>query len=365
MRILHLISSSGLFGAERVMLVLCKALTKKSFHPIVGVIKNKKNPHTEIGDEAESSGLSTVIFPCNGQFDLKLIFKIRKFIKKHKIDIVHSHGYKSNLFGLLASYRMVSTITTNHNWLTNHWRLKIYCLLDSIWMRKFDQIVAVSEKIKEEMLNKKIPGNKISVIDNGIDLDRFQEISSADSIKKEFAIAEEDIVIGSIGNLGYEKGQVYLLQAAKEIIAKNDKVKFLIVGDGILRKELENKAIEYGLTNHIIFTGIRKDIPQLLSLMNIFVLPSIREGLPMVLLEALASRTPVIATKVGAVPKLISNNLTGILIDPGDISAIALAIDALIKNADKAKRLAENGYKRVEKEFSSEAMCDRYIKLYN
>ena len=158
MRILHLISSVGLFGAERVAVELCKSL-KKTYHcePILGVIRNAYNPHEEILEEAKENSIPHAVFSCRSQLDLKLVFSMREFIRKNRVDIVHCHGYKSNFYGLLASSGQVPSVTTNHNWLTAHWRLKIYCILDSLWIRFFDRIVAVSNEIKEDMLKYKIP----------------------------------------------------------------------------------------------------------------------------------------------------------------------------------------------------------------
>lgn len=365
MQILHLISSNGLFGAERVVIELSKSLRLiNNCKPIVGVIKNLKNPHTEIAEEAKSNGLMTIVFPCKGKFDIKTISEIRKFMKRVQIDLIHCHGYKSNLYGLLASKNILPTLTTNHNWLTWHWKLKIYCFFDSLWIRHFDRIVAVSEEIKRSMLKYKIPKEKIKVIDNGIDIERFNKEILTKNIKREFGINENVKVVGTIGSLKFEKGHTFLLRAAKEILNINKDVKFLFVGDGPLRKILEDETKNLGIEKDIIFTGLRNDIPELLSIMDIFVLPSVKEGLPMVILEAMASKKPVIATKVGGIPKVINNEENGILVEPKDVSALKHSIIDLMNNVSKMHRLAYEGYEKVKRNFSSDAMCKKYYDLY-
>ncbi len=365
MKILHLISSSSLFGAERVVIELSKSL-KNTYdcHPIVGIIKNAYNPHIEVAEEAKANHIDSVIFPCRGQFDLKLISLIRKYIKNNKIDIIHCHGYKSNFYGLLSAKNKLPLVTTNHNWLTHHWRLKIYCFLDGLWIRYFDRIVAVSDDIKKDMLRYRIPEKKIIVIDNGIDIERFSSEISTENIKEEFGINGNIKVIGTIGSLKIEKGHIYLLKGAKEIIKKYKDIKFFIIGDGPLRKQLEDEAKNLGIEKNVIFTGLRNDVPELLSIMDVFVLPSIKEGLPMVLLEAMAAKKPVVATRVGAVPKVIENDENGILIGPKDVSGLEKAIITLINNKEKAHDLAFKGYTKVKKYFSSENMCRRYLNLY-
>jgi glycosyltransferase involved in cell wall biosynthesis len=366
MQILHLISSVGLFGAERVVIELSKSL-KKTYHcePIIGIIRNVYNPHEEILEEAKSNDINYTIFGCRDQLDLKLAFSIREFIKKNKIDIIHCHGYKSNFYGLLASKGQIPSVTTNHNWLTSHWKLKIYCILDSIWIRFFDRIVAVSNEVKKDMLRYKIPEEKIRVIDNGIALDRFEKVVDAKNIKNQLGFEEKIRIIGTIGRLGIEKGHIYLLEAARQILDVVKDLKFLIIGNGPLRKQLEEKSEKLGIKKHVIFMGQRKDIPELLMAMDIFVLPSIKEGLPVTLLEAMAAKRPVIATRVGAIPKVIENKDTGILVEPKDVTGLRDAIMNLLNDPGRMNLFAREGFNRVCMDFSSDEMGKNYLKLYN
>jgi glycosyltransferase involved in cell wall biosynthesis len=365
MRVLQLISSTGLFGAERVVLELSKSLRlMANCYPTVGVIKNLKNPHTEVTDEAESNDLSTVLFPCRGKFDLHTIFEIRDFVTRHKIDLIHCHGYKSNFYGLLASKNTLPTLTTNHNWLTTHWKLKVYCFLDAMWIRHFDRIVAVSEEIKREMVKYNVPEKKIAVIDNGIDIEEFHREISTEKIRKEFSLNEHTKVTGTVGSLKPEKGHTFLLKAAKEVLGITPNVKFLIVGDGPLREALEREARDLGIDKDVIFAGYRRDIAEMLGAMDIFVLPSVREGLPMVVLEAMASRKPVIATRVGGISKVIKNEENGILVEPKDVVALRNSIIDLMNNDNKMREFAYKGHEKMKTDFSSTAMGRKYYDLY-
>ncbi|OGP95270.1 MAG: hypothetical protein A2157_13815 [Deltaproteobacteria bacterium RBG_16_47_11] len=365
MRILHLISSGGLFGAERVAVELSKSL-KRTYHcePILGVIRNVYNPHEEISEEAKRNGIAYTVFSCRSQLDLKLAFSIREFIKKNRIDIIHCHGYKSNFYGLLASKGQVPSVTTNHNWLTAHWKLKTYCFLDSLWIRFFDRIVAVSNEVKKDMLRYKIPEEKIRVIDNGIALERFAKLVETNNMKSQLGFDEKIRIIGTIGSLGIEKGHIYLLEAARQILDIVKDLRFLIIGDGPLRKPLEEKSEKLGIKKQVIFMGERKDIPELLMAMDIFVLPSVKEGLPIALLEAMAAKRPVIATRVGAIPKVIENKDIGILVEPKDIKGLRDAIMNLINDPGRMNLLAREGFNRVSTNFSSDEMGKNYLKLY-
>ena len=365
MRILHLISSGGLFGAERVAVELSKSL-KRTYHcePILGVIRNVYNPHEEISEEAKRNGIAYTVFSCRSQLDLKLAFSIREFIKKNRIDIIHCHGYKSNFYGLLASKGQVPSVTTNHNWLTAHWKLKTYCFLDSLWIRFFDRIVAVSNEVKKDMLRYKIPEEKIRVIDNGIALERFAKLVETNNMKSQLGFDEKIRIIGTIGSLGIEKGHIYLLEAARQILDIVKDLRFLIIGDGPLRKPLEEKSEKLGIKKQVIFMGERKDIPEFLMAMDLFVLPSVKEGLPIALLEAMAAKRPVIATRVGAIPKVIENKDIGILVEPKDIKGLRDAIMNLINDPGRMNLLAREGFNRVSTNFSSDEMGKNYLKLY-
>lgn len=363
-KILHLISSRGLYGAERVALDLCKGLKRNGYESIIGVIRNSHNPHVEVAGEARKNAIDTVIFACEGQLDPKLIFRIRKYASENQINLMHCHGYKSNFYGLLASKKGIPIVTTNHNWLTSHWRLRAYRRFDSLLIRYFTRIIAVSEGVRKEMLRYGVPKEKIKVIDNGIDLTRFGDTISPAAIREEFGIKKGVTVIGTVGNLGAEKGHVYLLQAAKGIVNNVESVKFIFVGDGPLRAYLENEASELGIGNNVIFTGFRTDIPNLLSTMDIFVLPSVIEGLPIVLLEAMAAKKAVVATNVGAISKVV-NDRNGILVEPRDVAGLQNAILSLLTSEEKRQKYASAGHDTVRTHFSSERMSSEYIDLYN
>lgn len=362
--VLHLISSEGLFGAEMVSLVLAKELERSGLRPVIGVIENTYNPHTELMAEAIARGLRSVSFPCRWQFDWSTVSLIREFVKREGVDLIHCHGYKSNLFAILGTSGDLPKVTTNHNWLTNEWRLKLYCLLDSLWIRRFDRIIAVSDQIRSAMIGKGIPAGKISVIDNGVEIVRFSQRTVSDHLKDKIGIKRDDFVIGTVGNLNWEKGHAYLIDAANQILRVCDKAKFLIIGDGELRAELEQKVVELGLQRQFVFTGIRRDIPALLRVMNIFVLSSVREGLPMVLLEAMAAGKAIVSSKVGAIPKVLEDRVDGMLVEPMNSEALGASVIELMMTDGLIDTMGERARKKVAEHYSSRSMADKYIRIY-
>lgn len=366
MRILNLISSTGLYGAERVVIELSGSLlgTLKA-HPVVGIISNSYNPCSEVVQEAKKHDLETIVFPSRKQFDVSAISAIRNFLKNNKIDLLHCHGYKSNLYGLLASRRDVPTVTTNHNWLKSDSKLMVYCFLDSLWIRLFDKIIAVSDEIKQEMIRYRIPAKKIDVIDNGIDFARFSNGVAENVISKEFGLDREARVIGTIGSLSQVKGHKCLLYALQNIIRSDRRVVLAIVGDGPLEKDLKQLASDLDIRRNVLFLGFRNDIPAILSSIDIFVLPSLKEGLPVALLEAMASAKPVIATRVGAVERVMTHDKDGVLVAPGDVPMLEKSIAAFLAAGDRARELGIAASAKVRAQFSAERMCGRYFEVYS
>jgi glycosyltransferase involved in cell wall biosynthesis len=215
------------------------------------------------------------------------------------------------------------------------------------------------------MLKKGIKSGKIKVIYNGIDTDRFHKIYDNDKLKILYNFPLNSKVVGTVGSLTIEKGHTYFIEAANKVLKLYPDINFLIVGDGRCRNELEEKVNSLGIGKNVIFTGLRSDMPAIYSLMDVFVLPSLVEGMPMVLLEAMASGTPVIATSVGSVPKAVIDNQTGILVSPRDVDGLAKAMQFLIRNEEAARAYGGNGLKMAENEFVSNIMCKKYLDTYN
>ncbi|MCK5914813.1 MAG: glycosyltransferase, partial [Deltaproteobacteria bacterium] len=272
-KVLQLISSSGFFGADNVLIELSKQLRHSSFSPVIGVFDNQHNSHLEVAEVAKQHGFPVVVFPCRGRCDLRTIFLIRKFLRENEIKIIHSHGYKSNLYALAASLgKKVVRVATCHNWLGDDPKMKLYAWLDKVFLRQFNSVVAVSEAVKDELINCGFSDAKVRLIHNGIELDRLKIKGDSSLLKKQFNIEEDCRIIGTVGRLSEEKGQDYLLNAAAEILQKYPKVIFLMVGDGPERQNLEARTARITETLHtggeatgtpFIFTGVRNDMPDI------------------------------------------------------------------------------------------------------
>ena len=358
---LQLISSAGFFGAENVVVQLAKELGKKPrVRPAVGVFHNTRNPHLEILEESLAQGIETRFFSCRGQLDLKALKEIRRFVVEEQFDIIHCHGYKADYYARAATLGLeTALVATCHNWPGKDIRSKGYAFLDLMILRWFDKVVAVSAEIRKRVLQHGVPSGKVTTVQNGISLTPFEENDSRAACRKELGISPDSIVVGTVGRISLEKGHENLLVAAREILAEFHDVVFLLIGDGPLRAKLQR---EYS-SPAIHFIGYRKDLPYLLPAMDIFVLPSLLEGLPMAVLEAMASKLPIVASRVGEVPSLVGIE-NGTLVEPNNTRELKRCLIYLIENSALARTMGEKGYHLVKSHFSSERMAGDYIGIY-
>lgn len=366
MKVLQLRSSMGFFGAEAMILELAKELSKTNYEPIIGVINNTYNPHLEMIDVAKKNAIKFKVFECCSQIDFRSIIKLRNYLIDERIAIIHSHGHKANIYALLASlFLNVKKIASCHPWIESSKKMKVYSSLDKKLLRNFDWVVPISYEVQDEIYKYLGDHKKISMINNGINVERFQKKYDKSNIYSELNIKPGSIILGTIGRLAPEKGHNILLRAASAVVKKFQNVKILIIGDGTLNEELEKLSTDLDFNDEIFFTGIRSDIPQLLNIIDIFILPSLSEGLPMALLEAMASKKPIIASRVGKIPEILEDGVSGILVEPGSISELVNAMKSLISNEKKRITLAEKAYRDVRQKFSSTKMASEYIQLYD
>lgn len=367
--IMHLRSSSaGFYGAEGIILELCKNIDKEKFNCCLACFKDPRLHKISLIEEAQKNNLRTEVINLAFRFDIFAIVKLKGLLAKYNIDILHCHDYKANLIGFLASrFKRVNLVTTLHGWTKANLKVRCYEYLDAIIMKNFNKIIVVSNQIREDLLKKNFTEQKIIVIHNAVDVSYFgQKTDDALRYKEKFGISGNCRIIGTVGRLSSEKGQKYLIEAAEEVLRIFPEVVFLLVGDGAEGKMLKNIVYAKGLEKHIAFAGFCpvQEMKNMYSLMDIFILPSLTEGISLVLLEAMAMGIPVIATKVGGTNEIIEHGRTGYLIPPADKQAISEAIINLLNDEITAQSIAKAGQDRVKKEFSVNRMVKEIEEAY-
>jgi glycosyltransferase involved in cell wall biosynthesis len=363
MRVLHLLSSTGFHGAENMAAQLIRDLSSQGVENYLGVFWNNEGSNTDIVGLVRDVAQDSVIFNCRGKLDWRVMRELRGYIRRHQIDAIHSHKYKTNLYAIIARLGLrCALISTCHNWLLTDARMRFYAAFDKRVLMAFDKIVGVSQEVTEE-LRRYISAEKIAKIDNGVDLQRFSGLIEKRRAKEELGI-RGGTIIGYVGRITPEKGISCLLRAARLLRDHGTQADILIVGDGDSRREFEKEAAHLEIGDRVHFLGQRNDTPQIYAAMDIFVLPSLKEAFPMVVLEAMASGVPVIATRVGDIPYIFGNGECGVLVEPNADSELSEAMNKLLADRGAAQRMALAGQRRVRTRFSSLEMARSYRKLY-
>jgi len=367
-KVLQLRSSVGFFGAENVIMEVAKAIVSSPYEPIIGVLENSHNPHTELAAVAKKNGVANKVFTCDGRFSMQTASAVRQYMMENEIDIVHAHGYKADFYALFATLNTgCKRVATIHPWLIESSRAssaKFYMAFDKALLRSFHSIVAISDEMREQVVRDGMKPARVVTIENGIDLQRFAAVQNIAPARQDFGIPTGARVIGAVGRLSEEKGHAVFLAAAKSLVAEFPDLCFMLVGDGPERVKLTQEAAAMGVQKNVIFTGVCSDIPKALAVMDIFVLPSLTEGLPMALLEAMAAKKTIVTTAVGSIPRVIRNRENGVTVAPNDAQALAEALAVLLNNRKDALRFADYAFKDVQA-FSAETMGRKYVELYD
>lgn len=358
---MQLIEGFGLGGAEKKVCELIARMDPDRFNTVVcsfGICE-------EIRDFFTDLNVKVYTLPRYQQFDISLIWRLRQVIRREKIDIIMSTLFHADFWGALvgkwAGAKAVFSWETisSPEWLIPR-RLYPYRLV----IRLADKVISVSHATAHWLEEKRgVPRSRIEVIPYGVDLCTYKN-GDEPQLRNEIGLRKENIVIGMVGRLVLQKGHMYLIEAAESVVKEFPQVRFVLVGDGPLRNEIENRVMEKGLQDYFLLLGIRHDVPQLLREFDIFCLPSLFEGLPNVILEAMASGLPVVATHVDGTKEAVVPKETGLLIPPKNPSELVRALKILLSDPQKAAAMGRAGRKRVEKYFSLEGQVKSFEKLY-
>lgn len=362
MTIFQLISTEGYYGAESMLLALARTLPVLGCRAIIGVFHDRRSQDCELETRAHRLGLEVETVPCAGRWDWKAVRRIRELVRSYGVDVLHTHGYKADVYGFAAAWpNHVRLVATCHNWPSRLLSMRAYAAIDRLVLRHFDRVATASGPVAEILSRWKVPAHRLKVIPNGVDMDPFRE--PAPSVRPEFSAASERLV-GFIGRLVADKGGALLLSAAQSVLAVYPNAKFIFAGEGPARAEWEALAVKLGIGSKVVFAGRRDDMPALYASLDIVVLPSLQEAMPMCLLEALSAAKPVVATTVGAIPKVIIPGVTGLLCEPGDINGLSTAILRLLRDPELGRTLGNHGRAHVARAFASEVVGRSYIGLY-
>jgi len=357
--ICHVVFSLDFGGLEKVVIDLAEGVDKKKYRVVICCLDKLG----DLAKEAESKGIKVIFVSRKAGLDFGLPFRLSRVFKKENVSIVHSHNFAPMLYSTLGAKLAKVSFVLN----TIHGREK-KVRHNRIWSMVWklnDFIVTISNDARNEFLKyAKVDSGRIKVIHNGIDISKFVNNNDCNDLKAKLGISASDYVIGTVSRLSLEKDQFTLLDTFERITENLSNVKLLIVGDGKSRGELEDYSRRLRIEGKVLFLGFRNDIAEILSIMDIFVLTSLTEGISVSLLEAMAASKPVVATNVGGNAEVIEDGKTGFLVRPKNPEKIAENIIALLKNRSLSTQMGKKGKERVTENFSLKRMISEYESLY-
>ena len=358
--ILFLSTSSGPGGAERVISNLAASLDPARYRAVLCLFRQGW-----IRERSESRGVRTHIIPTCGMTDWRWALRFRRLLDEEHVDLIHAHEFDANVQGTfvaaISGIPLVATVHGKH-YFWEKWRR---CLAYR-WVSRQATMVAVSEDLKQFIVEKvgACP-ERITVLYNGVDVPMPPKQVEVDACRKELRLPQGDQIVGVVGNLYPVKGHQYLIEGIPAVLKKCPNTSFVFAGRGQLEKELKDQVHRLGLDERVHFLGLRQDISTILALLDVFVLPSLSEGLSMAILEAMMAGKPVIATRVGGNPEIVLDGETGFLVPPRDSQTLADQLVTLLTDKEQAAQFAARGKRRAEEQFSLKTMVHAYQSLYD
>ena len=360
--ILHTIETSGPGGAETSLLLLASKLNRDRYRSLALLPREGW-----LSEQLRDAGVPVFFADSKKWYDFHLVREMRRLIDHERVDLIHSQlpgqNFYSSLVGWLNARKTVVTyqgkieLTRSQGWKGT--------LRQTTIRRLADAVVAVSDDVGALLRQSDFPAKKVVRIYNAIDVRRLQ-VTGNGHLRHNLRLPEGSKLVGTVANIRVPKGYAFLIQAARMVIDRIPQAHFVAVGDidPELSKPLFELVEKLGLRNQFHFLGFRSDVPEILSELDVFVLASTSEGLPLALLEAMAAGKPAVATQCGGPAEVIKNGVTGLLVAPGEPSAIASALLELLTSQELAARLAQAGRAKVREEFALGKMLEQYEALY-
>lgn len=366
--LMHLINGYLLAGAEKLVFDLATGIDKEKFEVLVCSIGSIRDKIEEtLCNDLKGKGIKTLVLgKPPGRRRLETVQKLRQHLLENHVTILHTHCPSPDFYGKISAFLARTPLVFS----TIHSINGYHAIHESILKTLTTRYVAISETVNQYVIsNLKIPSAKIEVIRNAVNTRKFSPIAVDKNLKlKDLGVPSGKKIVATVGVFREVKGHRYLVEAAEQVIKKFPNTHFLIIGDTSADPDFASRIKEMvnarKLQDSISLTGKRADIPEILSITDIFVLPSLWEGLSIALLEAMASGVPVIATSVGSNPEVVTNEINGLIVPPKDSRLLAQRIEELLSDPKKASNLGAEGQKTVKESFGMTRFVQEHEQLY-
>lgn len=358
-RVLHVIATLDPHGAERQLAALCAGLDKRRFEVRV-VCLTREGP---LRAQLEAAGVPVSCLRKRGRFDAGVFFRLAAAVRRFRPHVVHTWLFTSNLWGRLAARAAGAPCIVASERAADRWKTRAHFWLDRRLAALTDVVLANSEAVREFCVERAgVPARKVLVIRNGIDLARFYSAMKRGP-SAPLPVADGPVV-GVVARLEEQKGHEHLLRAFAMLLQGGRRADLWLVGDGPLRPRLEALAEGLGIASRVKFLGTRPDVPALLARMDVLALPSLWEGLPNAVVEAMAAGLPVAATDVDGTPEVAVDGRTALLVPPRAPAALGQALATLLDDPALRRSMGRAGRERAEQKFAMERMINETGRLY-
>jgi len=363
-KICHLVVADGISGAENHLLKLVPSLNREKYEVHLIVM----SPHVQVYEDflRHCQGVKVIFVPLGGKMNPLNLVRLIRLFKRERYDLLHTHNSRADVYGLLAGKMAeVKILMTSIHGYQRYDEINPLFKIRGWILRKFShRVITISDALKELIAeNEGVDKEKMDTIYYGLEPPGLEE--EGKTVREEFHLDPDTPLLVDVGRLIPVKAHDTLIQALVRVVPSFPNIRLFIVGDGVLKKDLKDLARKLGLEEHVLFTGYRKDVPRFMKVADLFVFPTLGEGFGLVLLEAMAFRKPVVATKVMSVPEIVENGKSGLLVSPRDPEELAEAILQLLKDKKKAKFFGERGFEILSSKFSIEKMVGETERIYD
>lgn len=343
-------------------------MAKGTEYEIILASYSEQGERPEFLEIASTEGIETCLFRVKSAYDFGALRQIRQYIIESGIELICTHDYRSHILSYWATGKLrkqgkVRWIAFSRGWTSDTLRVQVYTMLEKFFVRFADHIVAVSEAQRERLRRLLIPPDKMSVVHNSIDVGNLKRIES-ENLRSRYDFPPDSIILLSAGRFSSEKGQAILVEAMKIALASEARLRLVLYGDGPELASVRMKVTNLKLEDKILLPGFEKNLLSHLKGADLLVNPSLSEGLPNIVLEAMALGVPVVATAVGGVPEIITDGIEGRLVPPGDAAHLAEAIIRMARSPQEAAEIADSARQRIQKEFSYESQMAALRAIY-
>jgi len=365
LNVFHLIAPTHFGGAEKVVLNLAESIDRSRFNIVIGAFVNVHFPKNDFVARIREKQVPLKVFWLKRTCDVGNIPRIAKFIRSRDIDILHTHGYRSDIVGLLAA-RITSRpiIATIHGFVPINARLRLYEQADLIALRFFDRILPVSDRIGESLCRSGIGRDRITTVRNAVDINEPGRLGDLRESRHPLKRSDRDVLIGIVGRLSPEKNIPGFLDVARRLAEKYGRLKFVIVGDGPERSCLEGLTMRMKLDGRVRFTGFVEEMERIYMALDILVISSSMEGIPLTALEAMRHGIPVVSTRVGGIPEIIEHGVNGLIVDAGDMEGLGREVESLVMDSGKYLAISQSARERVRREFNRSLWIEKIQNCY-